>query len=424
MPKSVAIGALLLIPASGFAAMTALELLAMPELAPHRWPILIPGLVPPLVLAYCGWALIPAIRAAVPAGLAAGIVWGTTLLLCVAVVPFVRSRRVATDQEAAARVRFDETLARLPADAPLWEWTRFLATRDETKAGAVLERIRHLDRRQSDAETMLDRGEFPLSYLGSLDLDPTPTLCDKARALLRRRAAPLAPKRPDSRPYTEIAAEVAGAVTAMEWLVDYDCPCDAESRLWESTAGEYRNPNFDVVRLAELRDPKRLGRALRDDPARFSMLTPAAHLRAWLKFADQKDLREKALAGARELDHRTADAVEMLGENDHAAWTVLRYLPALDLEATTALCENAQQALHGQLAKIYRPDKDDPRPYEELLDRLGNGAQFSALEWLADHGCPADAVLNEAESLVSAYQDSPERTAMLYTLKHLPRRPQ
>ncbi len=422
MPKSVVIAAFLLVPASGFSAMTALELLAMPELSPHRWPILIPALVPPLVLSYYGWALIPTVRAAVPAGLAAGIVWGTTLLLCVAVVPFVRSRRLATDQEAAARVRFDESLARLPADAPLWEWTQFLATRDETKASAVLEHIRHLDRRQSDAETMLDRGDFPLSYLGSFDLAQTPTLCDKARALLRRRIAALGAKRPDSRPYTEIAEEVAGAVAAMEWLVDYDCPCDAESRVWESTAGDYRNPNFDVVRLAQLRDPKRLGRALRDDPGRFSMLTPAAHLRAWLKFAAQKDLREEALAGARKLDHRTADAVEMLGENDHAAWTVLRYLPALDLEATPALCESAEQALHGQLEKIHRPDKDDPRPYEELLDRLGNGAQFSALEWLADHGCPADAVLSEAESLVGAYDDSPERTAMLYTLKHLPRR--
>ena len=74
MPKSAAIAAILLIPASGFAAMTALGLLAAAELSPHHLPILVPALVPPLVLAYCGWALVPAMRAAVPAGLAAGIV--------------------------------------------------------------------------------------------------------------------------------------------------------------------------------------------------------------------------------------------------------------------------------------------------------------------------------------------------------------
>jgi len=64
-------------------------------------------------------------------------------------------------------------------------------------------------------------------------------------------------------------------------------------------------------------------------------------------------------------------------------------------------------------------------PLQEQLAALAPWDKVERLtEWLADHGCPADAVLNEAESLVSAYQDSPERTAMLYTLKHLPRRPQ
>jgi hypothetical protein len=418
LPTSASITALVLLSASGFAAMTALGLLAEPALPPHLWPILVPALVPPLVVAYCGWALVPVLRAAVPPGLAAGTVWGTTLLLCVAVVPFVRSRGLASEQAAAARVRYDDSLARVPAGAPLWKWTPFLATRDETKVSAVLEHIRHLDRRQGDAETMLDRGDFPLPFLGSFDLEPTPSLCDKARALLRRRAAARAPNRRDSRPYAEIAEEVAGAVAAMEWLVDYDCPCEAESRVWEAAANGYRKPNFDVVRFAELRDPKRLGRALRDDPARFSMLTPAAHLRAWLKFADQQDLRDAALAGARQLDHRTADAVEMLGENDHAAWTVLRYLPALDLEATPPLCESALSRLHREFESTYRPAADDPRPYAELLDRLGNGAQFAALKWLAEHGCAAEAELTEAEALVRAYQDSPDNAAMLQTLKH------
>jgi hypothetical protein len=191
-------------------------------------------------------------------------------------------------------------------------WTPFLARCDETKRNAVLERIRHLDRRQNDAEIMLDRGDFPLLYLGSFDLDPTPTLCDKARNLLQRRVQPLVPKSPSSRPYADIAEEVAGAVAAMNWLVGYDCSCDAESLAWETMAKAYRDPNFDVVRLAEIPDPRSLGRVLHEHPARFSMLTSEAHLKAWLKFADDKALREQALAGARKLDHRTSDAVEML----------------------------------------------------------------------------------------------------------------
>jgi hypothetical protein len=403
VPKVATLAALVLVPASGFAALTALRLLADPDVSPHHWPIVIPALVPPLVLAFCAWASIPSMRAAVPAGFAAAIAWGGTLVLCALLAPLLHVRNVATDRDRAERARYDERFASLPGDAPLWAWTPFLATRDETKASAVLAGIRRLERRQRDAEIMLDRGDFPLSYLGSFDLDPTPTLCDKARDLLRRRLAPLAPKGSGSRPYAEIAEDVAGAVAAMEWLVE---------------------PNFDVARLKELRDRARLGRALRDDPARFSMLTTAAHLRAWLKFADEKDLREEALAGARRLDHRTADAVEMLGESEHAARTLLRYLPVLDLAATAPLCEGALRALSGQLERIYRPERADARPYQELLDRLGNGRPFSALKWLSDHGCDAEAELAEAETLVRAYQDSPDRAAMLSTLTRLQRKPE
>jgi hypothetical protein len=423
MSRPATLAAFILVPVSGLAAMTASGLLAKPDVSPYLWPITIPALVPPLVVAFCFWALIPSMRAAVPAGFAAGIVWGATLTLCVSVGPLVHMRNLANGLEAAARAKNDADLASLPPNSPLWQWTPFLATRDDTKAGAVLDRIRRLDRRQSDAEVMLDRGDFPLLYLGSFDLDPTPTLCDKARSLLRRRVEPLASKSQHSRPYSEIAGEVAVAVAAMDWLIDYDCPCDAESLAWESMANAYRDPNFDVVRLAELRDPKRLGRALHEDPARFSMLTPRAHLKAWLKFADKEDLREAALVGARKLDHRTADAIEMLGEDEYFARTLLRYLPDLDLEATAPLCEAAQSVLHGQLAKIYRPRSDDPRPYQELLGRLGSGEQLPALQWLAEHGCDAEAELSEAEALVRAYQDSPDRASTLATLARLHRKP-
>src|SRR3954469_8145496 len=84
---------------------------------------------------------------------------------------------------------------------------------------------------------------------------------------------------------------------------------------------------FDVIELAQLRDPKALGRTLREYPARFSMLSPKSHLKAWLRYADDKALREQALAGARKLDHRTADAIEMLTDRSDpsAPWIALKY---------------------------------------------------------------------------------------------------
>jgi len=159
-------------------------------------------------------------------------------------------------------------------------------------------------------------------------------------------------------------------------------------------------------------------------PERFSMLTPRAHLKAWLTYADKKEFHDQALAGARKLDHRTADAVEMLNDKyDIAApWQVLKYLPVLDLEMTPRLCGAALTQVHGDFAKVLRPKPDDQRRYSELLDRLGAYEPLTALVWLAGHGCDAEGELSEAEAVIRTYQDSPARAAMLATLAQLHRK--
>ena len=184
-------------------------------------------------------------------------------------------------------------------------------------------------------------------------------------------------------------------------------------------AKAYANPSYDVRRLAELRDPRELGRTLRERPERFSMLNAQSHLRGWLKFVDDTALQAQVLAGARQVGSRTADAVEILRDkyDEGNQWKLLRYLAKLDLEATQPLCLNALSELRGQFARIYRPGPtDEPRPYSELLQRLGTGEQLPALIWLARHGCTAETELNEAIALVSAYQDSADRAKMLATL--------
>jgi len=407
MPAPAAIAALILIPVSGEAALGALELLRAPGLAPYRWPIIIPALVPPIVIAFSFWALLPGIHLRVPAIYAGSIAWGSVLLLCVALVPFQQMRGAMGDQMEAARAKYRADFAKLTEDSPLWEWSPFLAAPDQTLASNALDRIRHLQRRQTDAGLMLDRGDFPLGQLGTFDLTPTPALCEKARKLLSQRANALALKEPNSRPFKDIAIAVGDAVAAMSWLIDYDCPCATEAEAWERAAKSYRDPGYDIYRLAELRNPKLLGRALYENPERFSMLTPRAHLKAWLKFAEDKALRDQVLAGARKLDHRTTDAVEILNKDEFGTRILLETLPMLDLEPTLELCNAALGNLHKQFGGIYRPKADDPRSYQELIGRLGRGEQFIALRWLASHGCDADAELSEAESLIDAYQPSP-----------------
>lgn len=424
-PRWAAAIALVLVPVSGVVAMMALDLLSHPDMPPHLWPLVIPAAVPPLLLAFSFWTLLPSWHGKLPAPLAAGVALGGTVIVCLAIVPMLQARGRAVDQLMAERAKYDADLARLSPDAPLWEWTPFLKTRNESKAAEIRLQMRMLPRRQSEAELMLERGDFPLGVLGAIDLDPTPALCGKARALLDRRAAALTLPAGSTKPYVLIGEEVSDAVAATNWLVGYGCDCNGQSFAWETMAKAYTGTSYDIYRLAELRQSANLGRTAQRDPERFSMLTPQSHLKAWIKFAEQREYRGPALDGMRKLDHRTADLLEMLRDRSdpHAAWTAVRYIPEVAPDATADLCGAALAELRGQFAKIHRPKTDDPRPYSELLARLGNGEQLPALQWLASHGCDAEAGLTEAETMVRAYQDSPDRAAMLAALAALHRKP-
>src|SRR4051794_3899020 len=56
-PKVAKAAALVIVPASGFVAMAAADLLTRAHLSPHLWPLVIPAVVPPLVVIWCFLAL-------------------------------------------------------------------------------------------------------------------------------------------------------------------------------------------------------------------------------------------------------------------------------------------------------------------------------------------------------------------------------
>ncbi len=421
-PRAATIAVLVIVPASGLVASAAADLLSRPFISPFLWPLVIPALIPPLIVAWCLFALSASRLRASAIRIVAGVLLAAVVAVCVSIWPLWQMRKSVDDQEAARLQKYDTDLARVAANAPLWDWTPFLDPRDGTKRERVLDSIRKLDQRQVQAETMLDRGDFPLRFLGFFDLDPTPALCAKARALLGKQVEPLALNSGKPQPYAAISDQVSGAVAAMGWLVGYGCSCDAESQAWETMATAYADPSYDVHRLAELRDPKQLGRIVRERPERFAMLNAQSHLRGWLKFVDAAGLQAQALAGARQTGTRTADAVDILRDkyDEESRWKLQRFLIHLDLEATEPLCVNMLSELHAQLAKIYRPAAtDEPRPYSELLLRLGTSEQLPNLIWLARHGCAAGAELDESIALVNAYQDSADRARMLATLTAL-----
>ena len=292
--------------------------------------------------------------------------------VCLLIQPLSLMRKAVNDEETARLQKYDADLANVPADAALWDWRPFLDTQDSTKQAKVLDSIRGIDQRQAQAEIMLDRGDFPLRYLAFFDLDPTPSLCEKARNLLRKRVEPLALKTPNSRPYSDIALQVSDAVDGMNWLVGYGCSCDVEIGGLGVHGEGISRLQFRRLSSGRATRSQGVGRILRERPERFSMLGATSHLKGWLRFADDKEFQARALADARQLNRRTEDAVEIFRDkyDEESRWKLLRYLTELDLETTVPLCANALSELHGQLVKVYRPD-----PVTAALFRIDRAAR-------------------------------------------------
>jgi len=430
MPTSGRIAILLLAPAAFVAIFMAFDLLTKPRVSPGLWALTIPGAAPTLIVAYCLWALIAALRARVPARVAGFGLLGALGLICTAIFP-LESMRGHADAALAARVAaWEAKLAAMPDDAHLSQWIPFLKSAVYQVEQAARAKILALPTRQRDAEAMLERDEFPFRELSRFDLDPTPALCQNAQTSLSRRAAALALKPGEKPDFNRIADEFFGARDAIQWLIGFACAIDAQALAWEALGRSYGASDIQVSDVVEASDPKNFGWTLYNSPPKVSMLTPKTKLRAWLNFAygltnsDPAD-RPRLLAGAHALDHRTADAVAWLKEGYTASdrFVLLHFLPQLDLDTTPALCVAALSAVGEDLAAVYRPTADNPLPFSELGERLGAGEPLVALKWLAGHGCDANAQLSAAEEVIAAYQPSPARETMAAALAKLKRGP-
>jgi hypothetical protein len=242
MPAWAKGAALVLHPVWGLASLATLQVLSNGE-GRETWLLVVPMLAPLLVMGYALWAFLPSLHRVIPSGVAGGVVWGGVLALSVLPWPAVyRSARVR-EQEAVQRRAEDaiqtakqaeqergEWAARfekLPKGAPLWEWRDFTEHGEELRQRAF-EGIRRLDRRQADAEELLDHGlAFPIQELPNLDLEITPSFCWKARAFLAGKLKALTPAVP-GRPYSWEKASVDPYLPGMEWLLDHRCDCRAE----------------------------------------------------------------------------------------------------------------------------------------------------------------------------------------------------
>ena len=257
MPGWSVVLAVVLVPASGVAAVVAGNVLAMDPSV--KWPLVVPALAAPLIAAFACWAAFPAWQSAVSARAVGIPIWGAVLLLSVAPWPqraqSMRARAAHNEQLQKAAEANRARWALLAPDARLAELAPFLTVDNEFE-GQALKRIQQDPRRQADAEQMLERGDFPLHYIGSMELEFTPQFCEKARGALQRRAAALVPQGKQS--FEAVSKDFDDAITAMQWISP-KCDVREAATAFEKAANAYGDgPGraWDLIALRQLREGK------------------------------------------------------------------------------------------------------------------------------------------------------------------------
>lgn len=271
MPRRDQLAALLLVPASGAAAVVAFNLLRL-RAVPAGWPMAIIALAPALAIGYAIWASSPRGRVMLSPDVASPLVWGTMLLLAVAPWPalIVHARATSSRQgaEAAERAAAEmkqkeeaaranqEAFERLSPDSPLWEWLAFAGSENVLRDQA-LEGARRLARRQADAEAMLASGrEAILRELPRLDLASTPNMCALSLPLLKKHAEDWRTTVVSPPAYTERAKSIEKHLPAMKWLHQHGCDLREAVAELEATVRSYPGgPERDrmLAVLAEMR---------------------------------------------------------------------------------------------------------------------------------------------------------------------------
>jgi hypothetical protein len=146
MPIPVVVPGLVLIPASGLSALSALDFHSRGSTGPYLWPIVISAAVPPLISLLCLWSIISPVRTSILDWCAAGVVWVTTLMLSASIFPLRHLRHMVEIQRGAERDMWAANFAKPAEDAPLLDRIRFLETPDATRVDQVIAGITRLDR--------------------------------------------------------------------------------------------------------------------------------------------------------------------------------------------------------------------------------------------------------------------------------------
>ena len=240
LPAWVRIVALVVWPASGIAALTALYLV---DVADARWPLVVPVAIPLLMVVYGVAVFQPSLRAAFAGPALHAVTWGAILLVAIPIAPAALKRMDQTTRADSARQQAEaarqaqetaakrseslEKIGKIPADAPITDWYDVLAQENGVRPEAIAA-YRKVERRQRDIEYLLNNGiPMAIKLAPDIDLNPTPRLCDALKACLATMAKGMHVTKTDPYPYQGDPG-LDDAIPGIRWFLSRGCDCSGE----------------------------------------------------------------------------------------------------------------------------------------------------------------------------------------------------
>jgi hypothetical protein len=243
--------------------LLAVFLLNKPEL---RWPLAGPVGAPLLIAAYVVWV---SIAPRVTPGIPDWSICAAIVILSLPAVPPALQMIGAGDgsidatpgpkldawmakQREARRVRELDELSKIDEDTTLSELESHVRP-DSPVLQEALEAMRKLPNRQDEAVQLLrGKSSFILHFLGDINVEPTPELCEAARYYLREQAKPYRKDPPEYVLYNTLTEGVA----SIRWISEH-CECDPELAEVEKTArASSSNPEAEkfIAAVVDMRE--------------------------------------------------------------------------------------------------------------------------------------------------------------------------
>jgi hypothetical protein len=236
MPIWAAIGALFLLPLSGYASFTAANLYARY----HGWVFVVPALVPPVIVLYALWIRIPALVKALSETIASALAGCAIVALIAASIWASHLDEIAAPARQAAqqaayesmraeeervsaenRARDEAKFAALGPDSPLSDFLEYLNGSD-ARARRAMEGARQAKSRQADAVALLRARDrmVDMRELWQLNVEATPALCEAYAAVLRQSALKIDPSYSNR---LGEAIDLEFQLPNLKWLVAQHC---------------------------------------------------------------------------------------------------------------------------------------------------------------------------------------------------------